>query len=151
MKYWSLLLLGAFSLQAQVYKCETNGVVEFSQFPCATESEVVDMRPVGTAQAGSPGEFRQQVDALKRRSRFVEFQISRLEQEKRQQVDELKSEQYKMRRNFPRAEELAAIAQRIERIEQQYDDRISTERATLRGLQAQVVNLERQYAQANQN
>lgn len=151
MKCWSLLLLSVFSVQAQVYQCETNGVVEFSQFPCATESEVVDMRPVGTAQAGSPAEFRQQVDALKRRSRFVEFQISRLESEKQQQVEELKSVQYQMRRNFPRAEELAAIAQRIERLEQQFDDKISTERANLRGLQAQVVNLERQFAQATKN
>ncbi|KKO45107.1 hypothetical protein WG68_11770 [Arsukibacterium ikkense] len=149
MRYLSLLFFGAFSAQATVYKCDTNGVVEFSQFPCADNAEALDMRPVGTALSGTPGEFRQQVDAVKRRSRFVEFQIAKLEQERTQAVDELKSEQYKLRRSFPRAEELTAIAQKIERTEQRYAERISTERATLRGLQAQVVTLERQYAQTS--
>ncbi|WP_213997754.1 DUF4124 domain-containing protein [Arsukibacterium sp.] len=148
MRYLSLLFFGAFSAQATVYKCETNGGVEFSQFPCATDAEAVDMRPVGTALSGTPGEFRQQVDAVKRKSRFVEFQIAKLEQEKEQLLEELKAEQYKLRRSFPRAEEVTAIAQKIERTEQRYAERISTEKATLRGLQAQVVTLERQYAKA---
>ena len=51
-KYAWLLLLGAFSAQAAVYKCEQNGVVEFSQFPCSGDAETVDMRPLGTAVAG---------------------------------------------------------------------------------------------------
>ena len=84
---------------------------------------------------------------MKRKSRFVEFQIAKLEQEKTLLLEELKAEQYKLRRSFPRAEEVAAIAQKIERTEQRFAERISTERATLRGLQAHAVSLERQYAQ----
>ncbi|MDP5137048.1 DUF4124 domain-containing protein [Rheinheimera baltica] len=141
-----LLVLGAFSAQAAVYKCENNGVVEFSQFPCADEAEQVDMRPLGTAMIGTRGEFKQQVDAVKRQGRFVEFQISKLEQEKQERLDELKADLYKMRRSYPKAEELAALQQKIDRLTELYDEKISTEQATLAGLKSKVVGLERQYA-----
>lgn len=147
MKYCYLLFLGAFSAQAAVYKCEQNGVVEFSQFPCADEAEQVDMRPLGTAMIGTRSEFKQQVDALKRQGRFVEFQISKLEQEKQQQLDLLKSDLYKLRRSFPKAEELATLQQRIDRLEQQYDEKIQAERSNLASLKLKTGNLERQYAQ----
>jgi len=141
-----LLVLGAFSAQAAVYKCENNGVVEFSQFPSADEAEQVDMRPLGTAMIGTRGEFKQQVDAVKRQGRFVEFQISKLEQEKQERLDELKADLYKMRRSYPKAEELAALQQKIDRLTELYDEKISTEQATLAGLKSKVVGLERQYA-----
>ncbi|GAB2927284.1 DUF4124 domain-containing protein [Rheinheimera gaetbuli] len=142
-----LLFFSAFSIQAQVYKCERNGVVEFSQFPCAAEAEQLDMRPIGTATPGSRGEFRQQVDALKRQGRFVEYQITSLEQQKQQQADELKAQLYKLRRSFPRAEELVALQQRIDRLEQQFDEKIAAEKTKLVGLKQKTNNLERQYAQ----
>lgn len=142
-----LLFFSAFSIQAQVYKCERNGVVEFSQFPCAAEAEQLDMRPVGTATPGSRGEFRQQVDALKRQGRFVEYQITSLQQQKQQEADELKSQLYKLRRSYPRAEELAALQQKIDRLEQQFDEKIATEKTKLVGLKQKASNLERQYAQ----
>ena len=142
-----LLFFSAFSIQAQVYKCERNGVVEFSQFPCAEEAEQVDMRPIGTATPGSRGEFRQQVDALKRQGRFVEYQISSLEQEKQQKADELKTQLYKLRRSFPRAEELAALQQKIDRLEEHYDEKIAAEQSKLVALKQKTSNLERQYAQ----
>ncbi|GAB59561.1 DUF4124 domain-containing protein [Rheinheimera nanhaiensis] len=142
-----LLFFGAFSVQAQVYKCEQNGVVEFSQFPCAGEAEQVDMRPLGTAMLGTRSEFKQQVDALKRQGRFVEFQISKLEQEKQQKLDALKADLYKLRRSFPKAEELVTLQQKIDRTAQQYDEKISAERANLASLKSKTVNLERQYAQ----
>lgn len=146
-KYALMMLFGAFSVQAAVFKCEQNGVVEFSQFPCATDAEQVDMRPVGTALSGTRGEYLQQVDALKRQGRFAEFQISKLEHDKEQQVDELKAELYKLRRSFPRSEELAALTQKIERVEQLYDEKIQAERANLMSLRAKTGSLERQYAQ----
>ncbi|MDX1391015.1 MAG: DUF4124 domain-containing protein [Rheinheimera sp.] len=146
-KYCYLLILGAFSAQASVYKCERNGTVEFSQFPCAAEAEQVDMRPLGTALSGTRSEFKQQVDAVKRQGRFVEFQISQLEQEKQQKLEQLKSELYKLRRSFPKAEELSALQQRIDRLGQQYDEKISAERANLASLKLKAVSLERQYAQ----
>ncbi|MBZ9613357.1 DUF4124 domain-containing protein [Rheinheimera maricola] len=147
MKYALLLCLVAFSSQATVYKCEQNGVVEFSQFPCANNAETMDMRPIGTAMLGSKGEYKQQVDALKRKGRFVEFQISKLEQEKQQQIDELKSELYKLRRSYPKAEELVTLQQKIDRTAQLFDEKIATERSTLASLQLKTGNLERQYAQ----
>ena len=147
MKYSYLLFLGVFSAQASVYKCEKNGVVEFSQFPCAAEAEQVDMRPLGTALSGTRSEYKQQVDALKRQGRFVEFQISTLEQEKQQKLDELKAELYKLRRSFPKAEELMALQQKMDRLEQLYDEKISAERSSLASLKSKAVNLERQYAQ----
>lgn len=147
MKYSYLLVLGAFSAHAAVYKCENNGVVEFSQFPCAAEAEQVDMRPLGSALAGSHSEFKQQVDALKRKSRFVEYQISSLEQGKQQGLDQLKAELYKLRRSYPKAEELAALQQKMERLAQVYDEKINTERAALASLKGKVVSLQRQYAQ----
>lgn len=147
MKYALLLCLAAFSSQAAVYKCEQNGVVEFSQFPCASDAETVDMRPLGTAMLGSKGEYKQQVDALKRKGRFVEFQISSLEQQKQQQIDELKSELYKLRRSYPKAEELVTLQQKIDRTAQLFDEKIAAERAALVSLQQKAGNLERQYAQ----
>ena len=144
-----LLFFGAFSAQAQVYKCDRNGVVEFSQFPCAEEAEQLDMRPLGTAAPGSRSEFRQQVDALKRQGRFVEYQISKLEQEKKLQSEALKAELYKLRRSFPKAEELTTLQQKIDRTAQLYDEQISAERSNLASLKSKAVNLERQYAQNN--
>lgn len=147
MKYSYLLVLGVFSAQASVYKCEQNGVVEFSQFPCAAEAEQVDMRPLGTAVIGTRSEFKQQVDAIKRQGRFVEFQISKLEQEKQQALDELKSDLYKLRRSFPKAEELSALQQKIDRVTELYDEKISAERSSLASLKSKAVSIERQYAQ----
>ncbi|SEI05209.1 protein of unknown function [Rheinheimera pacifica] len=146
-KYAWLLLLSAFSAQAAIYKCEQNGVVEFSQFPCSGDAETVDMRPLGTAMLGTRGEYKQQVDALKRQSRFVEFQISSLEQQKQQDVEALKSELYKLRRSFPKAEELVVLQQKIDRTEQLYNEKIAAEKASLAGLKLKVGGLERQYAQ----
>lgn len=146
-KYTWLLLLGAFSVQAAVYKCEQNGDVTFSQFPCSGEAETVDMRPIGTAMLGTRGEFKQQVDALKRQSRFVEYQLISLEQQKQQDVEALKSELYKLRRNFPKAEELVVLQQKIARTEQLYNEKIAAEKALLTSLQLNVSRLERQYAQ----
>jgi predicted RNase H-like nuclease (RuvC/YqgF family) len=142
-----LLFFSAFSIQAAVYKCEHNGAVEFSQFPCADEAEQVDMRPLGTAMIGTRSEFKQQVDAIKRQGRFVEFQISQLEQEKQQKLDELKSDLYKLRRSFPKAEELATLQQKIDRLAQQYDEKISAEQSNLASLKTKAISLERQYAQ----
>ena len=148
-KYSYLLFFSVFSVQAAVYKCEQNGTVEFSQFPCAEEAEQVDMRPLGTAMIGTRSEYKQQVDAVKRQSRFVEFQISKLEQEKQQRLDELKTDLYKLRRSFPKSEELAALQQKIDRMTELYDEKISAERNNLLALKSKVVSLERQYAQAN--
>jgi Lon protease-like protein len=147
MKYSYLLVLGVFSAQASVYKCEQNGVVEFSQFPCAAEAEQVDMRPLGTAMIGTRSEFKQQVDAIKRQWRFVEFQISKLEQEKQLELDGLKSDLYKLRRSYPKAEELSALQQKIDRVSDLYDEKIRAERSNLAGLKSKAVSLERQYAQ----
>lgn len=147
MKYSILLLAGAFSAHAAVYKCEQNGVVEFSQFPCAKDAEQVDMRPVGTALSGTKSEFRQQVDAVKRQGRFVEFQISQLQHEKKQQVDELKAELYKLRRSFPKAEELQTLSKKIARLEEQFDEKIAAEQANLANLRTKASRLEVQYAQ----
>lgn len=141
-----LLFLGAFSTQAAVYKCEQNGVVEFSQFPCAEEAEQVDMRPLGTAPSGTRSEFKQQVDAVKRQGRFVEFQISKLEQEKEARLNELKADLYKLRRSFPKAEELSALQQKIDHLTESFDEKISVEQAKLAGLKSKAVSLERQYA-----
>ena len=145
-KYAWLLLLGAFSAQAAVYKCEQNGVVEFSQFPCSGDAETLDMRPLGSAMIGSRGEYKQQVDALKRQSRFVEFQISKLEQQKQQNIEVLKSELYKLRRSFPKAEELVVLQQKIVRTEQLYNEKIAAEKTSLAGLELKVGHLERQFA-----
>uniref|UniRef100_A0A486XT86 DUF4124 domain-containing protein n=1 Tax=Rheinheimera sp. BAL341 TaxID=1708203 RepID=A0A486XT86_9GAMM len=146
MKYALLLCLAAFSSQAAVYKCEQNGTVEFSQFPCATDAETLDMRPLGTVMLGSKGEYKQQVDALKRKSRFVEFQLSKLEQEKEQQLEQLKSDLYKLRRSFPKAEELNTLQQKIDRTTELFDEKIAAERSALANLQLKVSGLERQYA-----
>ena len=148
-KFSYLLFFSAFSVQAQVYKCERNGVVEFSQFPCAAEAEQVDMRPIGTATPGSRSEYKQQVDALKRQSRFTEYQIAKLEQEKQQKADELKSDLYKLRRSFPKAEELATLQQKIDRLEQAYDEKIAAEKSALASVRQKVSSIERQYAQNN--
>ncbi|CAM3689323.1 DUF4124 domain-containing protein [Rheinheimera salexigens] len=147
MRFALLFLCGAFSAQAAVYKCEQNGVVEFSQFPCASNAEQVDMRPVGTALSGTRGEYLQQVNALKRKGRFVEFKISKLEHDKELEVDQLKAELYKLRRSFPRSEELSALNKRIAHVEQQFDEKINAERRNLFSLKAKTNNLERQYAQ----
>jgi hypothetical protein len=104
------------------------------------------MRPLGTAMIGSRGEYKQQVDALKRQSRFVEFQISSLEQQKQQDLEVLKAELYKLRRSFPKAEELVVLQQKIARTEQLYNERIAAEKASLAGLKLKVGHLERQFA-----
>ncbi|WNO59503.1 DUF4124 domain-containing protein [Rheinheimera sp. MMS21-TC3] len=147
MRFALLLLCGAFSAQAAVYKCEINGVVEFSQFPCATNAEQVDMRPVGTALSGTPGEYTQQVNSLKRKARYLEFKISKLEHDKENEVDQLKSELYKLRRSFPRSEELNALNKKIAHVEKQFDEKISSERKSLFSIKTKTDNLERQYAQ----
>ena len=72
-----------------------------------------------------------------------------MEQEKQQRLDELKADLYKLRRSFPKSEELAALQQKIDRLTELYDEKISAERGNLMALKSKVVSLERQYAQNN--
>lgn len=142
-----LFLCGAFTAQAAVYKCEQNGIVEFSQFPCANNAEQVDMRAVGTALSGTRSEYLQQVNALKRQGRFIEYKISKLEHDKELELEQLKSELYKLRRSFPRSEQVAALNKKIVHVAQQFDEKITAERNNLYSVKAKTNNLERQYAQ----
>ncbi|WNO60890.1 DUF4124 domain-containing protein [Rheinheimera sp. MMS21-TC3] len=43
MKYLILLALLSFNAQASVYKCEINGVVTYSQTPCADDAELINV------------------------------------------------------------------------------------------------------------
>lgn len=42
MKYLFLLLLLSFGAHANVYKCEVDGVITYSQVPCGEDAEVTD-------------------------------------------------------------------------------------------------------------
>ena len=62
-------------------------------------------------------------------------------------VDEAKANQLAAAEQLKYAEELVALQQKIDRLEQQYDEKIAAEQSKLVALKQKTSNLERQYAQ----
>jgi hypothetical protein len=94
MKYVILALAFALPVSAQVYKCEQNGVVTYSQTPCSQDAEVTDYsrsaddhnKSAGTTPAASSAaqtmdrlgqsvKKRDLSDKIKRLERLVDRQI----------------------------------------------------------------------------
>tara|TARA_R110002126_G_scaffold54466_10_gene147473 strand:- start:135 stop:614 length:480 start_codon:yes stop_codon:yes gene_type:complete len=97
MKYIAaIVLLLAFSAQAQVYKCEHNGQTTFSQVPCGDNAEAVTIDVVNpaSADATAPAQNAETVKAnathdrigVNIKKRDLDAKIKRLERQAERQA-----------------------------------------------------------------
>lgn len=94
MKRILLLAMFACSANANIFKCEVNGVTTYSQVPCAEDAEVTDYsrenteQPVVAAQAATASAAAETIDRLGNsvKKRDMAEKIKRLERQRDRQV-----------------------------------------------------------------
>ena len=96
MKYLILAAVMALPISAQVYKCEENGVVTYSQTPCAEDAEVTEYTreseaPVTAAQSPAASNNSAASETIDRqgnpvKKRDLGEKIKRLERQRDRQI-----------------------------------------------------------------
>lgn len=106
MKCSTLLLLVPFALSANVYKCEIDGVVTFSQVPCSEDAEVTHYATEDLPTPGQPENLlyptenaAATMDRLRGtlRKRDIQQEIIRLEAERVRKIAERNAKIAKLR------------------------------------------------------
>jgi len=148
-KYLALILLGAtLSVQANVYQCEQDNKVIFSQFPCDSEtgakpvaqSEKLTQAPVNTRAD-------QQLLQLQKRNRFLEYQYAEAEQNYKIAVERIKTEMYNLTKTAPQPNETQVLRIKLQNLHKEWSDRQETMKAELMVTRTQMSSLEQQYVQ----
>lgn len=148
MKHHSLclLLLCAAGAQANVYQCEQDGKVTFSQFPCEESAELTQEVSAGNIVLSSNKKTDQQMESLKKKGRYLEYQLSVTEQKQKQQLTALENEYYEAQKKGAKSNYLAMLKQKMEKLQQDFAEQKQKQQQELAVLQKQMGSLQRQYA-----
>lgn len=145
----TLAVLGTCGLHANaaVYQCEQDGKVIFSQFPC--DAEPVDVKKVSPTtgviqQGGKPTDH--QLETLRKRSRFLEYQLTQYEMQHIREVEALKNELYEARKKMQKSEVIASIKRKMERLDKDFQEKNQKQKEQLTAINQQLEVAERQYA-----
>lgn len=148
-KYFALILLGvAASAQANVYQCEQDNKVIFSQFPCdsdagakpVAQSEKLTQAPVNT-------NADQQLVQLQKRNRFLEYQYAEAEQNYKIAVERIKTEMYNLTKTAPQPNETQVLRIKLQNLHKEWAEREAAMKSEIMVTRNQMSNLEQQYVQ----
>lgn len=148
MKHHSLclLLLCAAGAQANVYQCEQDGKVTFSQFPCEENAELAQEVSAGNVILSSNKKSDQQMESLKKKGRYLEYQLSVLEQQQKKQLTVLEDEYYEAQKKGVKSNYLAMLNQKMQKLRQEFAEQKQKQQQELTALHNQMSSLQRQYA-----
>ncbi len=141
MKYLltTLAVLITTTAHAQIYRCEINGETIYSQQPCATDAETVELRyhrvdpQSAAAAASSAADLKASNDAMTRERRIREIgnEIGRLESRNRRllqsrdrEIGQLRARQRTANNNLAGATYRQSIAEEMSAVNQRYDTQI---------------------------
>ncbi len=141
-----LLLLCATSAQANVYQCEQDGKVTFSQFPCEESAELTQEVSAGNVILSSNKKSDQQMEGLKKKGRYLEYQLSVLEQQQKKQLTALEDEYYEAQKKGAKSNYLAMLNQKMQKLRQEFAEQQQKQQQELTALHHQMSTLQRQYA-----
>ena len=148
-KYFALILLGATaSAQANVYQCEQDNKVIFSQFPCDSDTGA---KPVAQSekltQAPINSNADQQLVQLQKRNRFLEYQFAEAEQDYKIAVERIKTEMYNLTKTAPQPNETQVLRIKLQNLHKEWAERQEHRIAELVVTRNQMSSLEQQYVQ----
>ena len=148
-KFITLILLGtAMGAQANVYQCEQDNKVIFSQFPCdadtgskpVAQSDKLTQAPVNSAED-------QQLVQLQKRNRFLEYQYAQAEQNYKIAVERIKTEMYNLTKTAPQPNETQMLRIKLQNLNKDWAERQGILKSELMATRSQMSNLEQQYVQ----
>ena len=148
-KFITLILLGtAMGAQANVYQCEQDNKVIFSQFPCdadtgskpVAQSDKLTQAPVNSAED-------QQLVQLQKRNRFLEYQYAQAEQNYKIAVERIKTEMYNLTKTAPQPNETQMLRIKLQNLHKDWAERQGVLKSELMATRSQMSNLEQQYVQ----
>lgn len=154
-------LLGATGANANVYKCEKEGVVEFSQFPCGkgakkitvkeqnpgVPSEIVTNGKMDTTQIDSYIRIKQIDVDINRHQNKIDTLTTKMNKE----IGRLKNQSDAQLNNLTGAQKETAIANQMVNVTQRYDLQIEREQRDIDRLQKEKLRLQQDQAQGGSN
>jgi len=140
------IALASLQLQANVYQCELNGKVTFSQFPCEDNATLTQEVSSGNVVLTTSKKPDQQMESLRKKSRYLEYQLAQLEQQQKQQLQSYEDEIYLARRRGEKSNYIAMMNQKLQKMQQDFSQTKLQREQDIVGLQQQISGLQRQYA-----
>lgn len=140
------IALASLQLQANVYQCELNGKVTFSQFPCEDNATLTQEVSSGNIVLTTSKKSDQQIESLRKKSRYLEYQLAQLEQQQKQQLQSLENDIYLAKRRGEKSNYLAMMNQKLHKMQQEFHQVKQLRVQEIAGLQQQIGGLQRQYA-----
>jgi len=140
------IALASMQLQANVYQCELNGKVTFSQFPCEDNAELTQEVSSGNVILTTSKKTDQQMESLRKKSRYLEYQLAQLEQAQKQQLQSYENEIYLAKRRGEKSNFIAMMNQKLQKMQQDFSQTKQLQEQEIAGLQQQISGLQRQYA-----
>ncbi len=145
MKYLLMMLCLASGFSAaEIYKCtDDKGKLTFSDDRCADNAEAVDVKVQSSGlQMGAQGDWTGTINANRAREKDRAIDkhqrnISKLMSARSSQLDRLRRNQSKANNNAAGAAYRQSIATEMQAVTQDYNARISAERAVIEDLKSQ--------------
>lgn len=152
-------LFGATNTNANVYKCEKEGVVEFSQFPCGKDAKkitVEEQNPGAPSEIVTNGKMdTTQIDSYIRIKQIDvdinqhQDKIDTLTAKMNKEIGGLKNQSDAQLHNLTGAQKETAIANQMVNVTQRYDLQIEREQRDIDRLQKEKLRLQQGQAQVD--
>jgi predicted RNase H-like nuclease (RuvC/YqgF family) len=148
MKYLTVLPIALMSLQLQanVYQCELNGKVTFSQFPCEEKSTLTQEVSSGNVILTTSKKPDQQMETLRKKSRYLEYQLAQLEQQQKQQLQKYENDIYQAKHRGEKSNFVTMMNQKLQKMQREFQLAKQQREKEIAGIQQQITGLQRQYA-----
>lgn len=148
MKHFTVISMALVSLQlhANVYQCELNGKVTFSQFPCEEKATLTQEVSTGNVILTTSSKPDQQIESLRKKSRYLEYQLAQLELKQKQQLQSYENEIYLAKRRGEKSNFIAMMNQKLHKMQQDFNQAKQQREQEIAGLQQQISGSQRQYA-----
>ncbi len=140
------IALASLQLQANVYQCELNGKVTFSQFPCEDNATLTQEVSSGNVILTTSKKPDQQMESLRKKSRYLEYQLAQLEQQQKLQLQSYENEIYLAKRRGEKSNFVAMMNQKLHKMQQDFNQLKQLRQQEITGLQQQIGGLQSQYA-----
>ena len=148
MKHFTVISMALVSLQlhANVYQCELNGKVTFSQFPCEEKATLTQEVSAGNVILTTSNKPDQHIESLRKKSRYLEYQLAQLELQQKQQLQSYENEIYLAKRRGEKSNFIAMMNQKLHKMQQDFNQSKQLREQEIAGLQQQISGSQRQYA-----
>ena len=148
MKHFTVISIALVSLQlhANVYQCELNGKVTFSQFPCEEKATLTQEVSAGNVILTTSNKPDQHIESLRKKSRYLEYQLAQLELQQKQQLQSYENEIYLAKRRGEKSNFIAMMNQKLHKMQQDFNQSKQLREQEIAGLQQQISGSQRQYA-----